>query len=326
MPEPSAHAPAFHHRHPHLFGVACVLFTLVGWSSVPLFLKHFSHDIDAWTSNGWRYGFSALVWAPLLIVHRLRGSLPLGLWKAALVPAAFNILGQVCFTHGFYYISPGLFTFGLRTQIVFVTLGAVLLFPSERKVILSPLFVVGAVMVLIGAAGVVLQGTDVFAGATAFGALLAVASGFLFASYALAVRKFMAGMPSMLAFAAISQYTAAAMLALMFPLGERAGAGAWDMPWDQFGLLLFSALIGIAIGHVAYYMAIARLGVAVSSGVIQLQPFLVAACSYWLFAEVLSAGQWAAGLVAVFGAGLILWRQGAASRQNSKAANQQSSK
>ncbi len=321
MQEPG---PRVHERHPHLFGVGCVLFTLLGWSSVPLFLKHFSGDIDAWTSNGWRYGFSALVWLPLLVMHRARGTLPAGLWKAALVPAVFNTLGQVCFTHGFYYISPGLFTFGLRTQIVFVALGAVLMFPGERRVIVSPMFAVGAVMVLMGAAGVVLQGSDVFAGATALGVCLAVASGLLFAAYALAVRKCMAGMPSMLAFAAISQYTALVMVGLMLGLGERFGATAWGLAWDQFGLLLFSALIGIAIGHVAYYMAIARLGVAVSSGVIQLQPFLVATASMWLFGEVLTAGQWAAGLVAVAGAGLILWKQGAASRRNRGQGDQRS--
>jgi len=296
-------------KHPHLLGLSCVLFTLLGWSSVPLFLKHFSHDIDAWTSNGWRYGFAALVWAPLLIVSHLRRTVPKGLWKAALIPASFNILGQVCFTHGFYYIDPGLFTFGLRTQIVFVAVGAVLLFPAERRVIRSSTFLLGAGLVLVGAAGVVMQGKNMFEGATAFGIVLAVASGLLFACYGLAVRRCMTGLPSMLSFGAISQYTAGAMVPLMLVLGEGFGRGAWGLPNDQFALLLLSAVIGIAIGHVAYYMAIARLGVAVSSGIIQLQPFIVAAFSMWLFDERLTGGQWAAGMVAVCGAGVIVRQQ-----------------
>lgn len=296
-------------RGRHALGVFCVVFTLLGWSSVPLFTKHFSHAIDAWTNNGWRYGFSALLWAPLLLVHGFRGTLPPTLWKAALVPASFNILGQVCFTWGFYYVNPGLFTFGLRTQIVFVALGAVMLFPSERRVMRSPGFITGALMVITGALAVILLGNDVFASATGTGVALAIASGAMFAGYMLAVRKFMHGMSSTASFAAISQYTAAAMLVLMLVLGERHGAVAWELSGGQFALLLLSAVIGIAVGHVAYYMAIARLGVAVSSGVIQLQPFVVSAFSAGLFGERLSAAQWLAGLLAVAGAGLILWAQ-----------------
>lgn len=289
------------------------MFTLLGWSSVPLFLKHFSHSVDAWTSNGWRYGFAALVWLPVVVWHQWRGTIGAGLWRAAAVPALFNILGQVCFTHGFYYIDPGLFTFGLRTQILFVTAGAVLLFPSERRVVKSWGFALGATMVLGGAMAVVLLGRDVFHGATLTGVALAIASGLLFACYALAVRKCMAGRSSLVAFAAISQYTALAMVVLMFVLGENRGVTALDLPPAQFALFLFSALIGIAIGHVAYYMAIARLGVAVSSGIIQLQPFIVSAFSVWLFGESLTPAQWGAGLVAVLGAGVILWTQGRAS-------------
>ena len=48
-------------------GIVTVVLTLVGWSSVPLFLRHFADSIDLWTSNGWRYGFSALLWLPVLL-------------------------------------------------------------------------------------------------------------------------------------------------------------------------------------------------------------------------------------------------------------------
>ena len=71
-------------------GILTLVLTLLGWSSVPLFLRHFAHLIDFWTSNGWRYGFSALVWAPVLIVVMFRRQMPRGLWKAALVPSIAN--------------------------------------------------------------------------------------------------------------------------------------------------------------------------------------------------------------------------------------------
>jgi drug/metabolite transporter (DMT)-like permease len=121
----------------------------------------------------------------------------------------------------------------------------------------------------------------------------------------------MHGVNSVLAFAAICQYTALAMVILMFIFGHRAGLDVLEMPGNQIVLLLFSALIGIAIGHVFYYFSLARLGVAVTAGVLQLQPFLVAIASFWIFGEVLNLWQWGGGTVAVAGALLMLgvqWR------------------
>lgn len=287
-------------------GILTIVMTLAGWSSVPLFLKHFSTAIDFWTSNGWRYGFSALLWAPVLIVGLVGRRLPRGLWVAAIVPSLFNAAGQVAFTWAHYKIDPGLLTFGLRSQIVFVTIGAAILFLAERRIIRTPGFLVGLCMVAGGTAGTILLGKGFQEQATAFGITLAISSGFLFACYALSVRHYMRGINSIVAFAAISQYTALAMVVLMLAMGENGGAGALALQTGQFLLLLLSAVIGIALGHVFYYMSINRLGVAVSSGVIQLQPFLVAAGSFFLFGERLTLWQWLSGMVAIAGAATIL--------------------
>ncbi len=290
-------------------GIATVLLTLLGWSSVPLFIKHFSHAIDMWTSNGWRYGFSALLWAPVLVFGAMRRSLPPGLWKAALVPALFNSTGQICFTAAHYMINPGMLTFSLRLQIIFVAAGAALLFPSERRVIRSAGFITGVALVMLGTLGVVLFGESSPKGSSALGVVIAIAAGLLFACYALSVRKFMHGMPPLTAFAAISQYTAAVMVGLMLVFGTNFGAGVLGLSGTQVSLLLFSSFLGIAMGHVCYYIAIARLGVAVSSGIIQLQPVLVAMASFFLFDERLTGGQWTAGAVALSGAATILYTQ-----------------
>lgn len=310
-------------------GVVCVLAALVGWSSIPLFLKHLSHVIDPWTSNGWRYGFSALFWSPVVVLGLARRSLPRGIWRAAVWPSAINCVSQVVFCWAHYKIEPGLLAFGLRSNIVFAVVGAALMFASERRVIRSPVFVVGVLLVILGTLGTVLMGKEGLpAGSTLAGVLLAVAAGAGFAAYALAVRKCMHGFGAIHSFAAISLYTAVGMVGLMVVFGERYGLTALDLigrpigagaeesaaaetagavfPADLFGFLLLSALIGIALGHVAYYYAIARLGVAVSSGVVQLQPFFVSLASLAIFGELLTGWQWASGTVAVFGAVLIL--------------------
>lgn len=290
-------------------GLLTVLLTLAGWTAVPLFLRHFSYSIDAWTSNGWRYGFSAFLWLPLVIACASRRTLPARIWRAALIPSLFNCAGQICFTWGHYRIDPGLLTFGLRLQIVFVAIGAAVLFASERRVVRSPGFIIGIVLVFGGTVGTVVLGEGLGEAATMSGVTLAGAAGLFFACYGLSVRYFLHGMSPMVAFAVISQYTAIGMVGLMLALGDQMGATALSLPGDQFLLLLFSAVIGIALGHVFYYISIAKLGVAVSSGIIQLQPFTVGVASYFLFQEVLTGLQWLSGSLAVLGAAIILWVQ-----------------
>lgn len=298
-----------------------VSMTLIGWSSVPLFLRHFAEEIDPWTSNGWRYGFAALIWAPVLIVGLLRKNLPTGLWRRAVAPSIVNMMGQVVFVLAHYQIDPGILTFGLRSQILFVSIGAYLMFEAERKVVRSPGYLFGAMLVVVGTIGTIsLKEGEVDAQWLA-GIALAIASGFFFAMYALSVRKYMHGVNPIVAFSAISQYTALVMVLMMLVLGARGGLAALDLVGspiapestvlpsvlnDQFVMLLLSALIGIALGHVGYYASIARLGVAVSAGVIQLQPFFVLAGSWVLFSERMSMMQIVSGALAIVGAGIML--------------------
>jgi drug/metabolite transporter (DMT)-like permease len=290
-------------------GIFTILMTLMGWTSIPLFLKFFSADIDPYTANGWRYAFSALIWMPALIWAWRKGRLPKGVWVAALVPALFNTLGQHWFGIAPYKIDPGLMTFALRVHVVFVTVGAALLFAAERRVIKTPAYLGGLAMVMGGTMLTLLLKPGEFGQATREGVLLSIGAGASYAAYALSVRKLMVGMNPLLAFAAVSQYTAVALVVVMLVVGKDHGAGALQLPGWKFGLLVLSSVIGIGMGHTFYFLAIQRLGLAVANGVVQLQPVTVSIASLFLFDERLTGGQWAAGLMAVAGAGVILWAQ-----------------
>ncbi len=289
-----------------LLGVITVILTLIAWSVTPLFIKHFAGLIDWQTSNGWRYGFAALLWLPVIIYGMYKRSLPRGIWLLALVPGLINSAGQICFTWAHYKIDPGLLTFGLRSQMVFVAIGAYLLFPAERELLKRPGFWLGLLLVIGGTIGTVLAGTDEIKGDRLFGVLLAIGAGAGFAGYGLAVRYYMNRINPVVAFAVISQYTAVSQIGIMLIGGENYGLGVGVLSGEQFGILLLSAVIGIALGHVLYYLSIQGLGVAVSAGVIQLQPFGVAVGSYFLFSEVLTVSQWVSGMIAVAGAMLML--------------------
>ncbi|MCC6677211.1 MAG: DMT family transporter [Phycisphaerales bacterium] len=300
-------------------GTILILLTLLGWTSIPLFLKHFASQIDPWTANGWRYGFSAILWAPVLIVGTFHRSLPKGLWRAALVPSLFNAAAQVCFGIAPYMVGPGLMTFSMRLQIVFLTAGAALLFPAERRIIKSAGFLSGMSMVIIGTCITLALQPGGLGGGTTAGVVLSIAAGFLYAAYGLSVRHFMHGMKPFPAFAAVSQYTAAVIVILMLIYGKQSGLSALDLSTPQFALLLLSSIIGIGLGHTMYFASIARLGLAVSAGVVQLQPITVSICSFFLFGEILTPGQWSGGLIAIAGAGIMLYTQHQLARRAARA-------
>jgi len=287
-------------------GGVLIALTLLGWSSVPLFLKYFTGYIDAWTANGWRYGVSALFWSPVLLIVWRRRAAPARLWRAAVIPSIINCAGQSCFAWAPYYIDPGLLTFMLRFQIIFVALGAFVLFPSERRILRSWSYWVGVGVVFLGSLGTCLLGNELPRGATAVGIVIAVFAGILFGGYSLSVRYFMEGIHPVTAFATISHYTAAGLVVIMLLLGRQQGLEVMTFTRMQWMMLVGSAIVGIALSHVFYYGSIARLGVAVSAGVMLLQPFLTGTGSWIVFGEKLTPAQWIAGVVAVGGAIVML--------------------
>jgi drug/metabolite transporter (DMT)-like permease len=291
-------------------GVGLIVTTLLAWSSVPLFLRYFTAYVDAWTTNGFRYGISALIWTPWLIIQYRRNKLPAGLWRAALFPSAVNIAGQCCFAWAPYYIQPGLLTFMLRLQIIFVTIGAYLLFPHERSTLRRPVYWTALAVVFCGSVGTILFGeAGLPRGGTAFGVALGICAGMFFGAYSLSVRYFLHDVHPITAFAAIGHYTAAGLIAVMLLASDDHGAGALHMHPARFLLLLASGLIGIGFSHAAYYAAMARLGVAVAAGVILLQPFITGSMSMVIFKERLNGMQWASGVIAMTGAAVMLWTQ-----------------
>jgi len=300
-----------HTRGDRLTGILLLILTVAGWASSPLFLKYFVNLIDAWSSNGWRYGISALFWLPVLFLDPAARQPGTRLWRDAFWPSLFNVLGQVAFAWVLYLnVDPGLMTFLLRIQIVAVTIGAIILFPDERPLIRHPAYWIGMAAVISGTIGAIFLGPHPPGGANLRGILTGLLSGLFFGGYALAVRACMATYRAQTSFAAISLYTALANIALMVALG---GDHGWcvvrrlDAP--QWLLLIASAFAGIALGHVFYYASIARVGVMVSSCALLLQPFVTAIFSSWIFGEQLTRAQWLSGGLSITGAAVVLMLQ-----------------
>jgi drug/metabolite transporter (DMT)-like permease len=287
-------------------GVVTIVLTLLGWTTIPLFLRYFKNDIDGWTANGWRYGISALIWAPVLVHSWLTRTMPRGIWRASLVPSLWNAAAQACFGLAPYFVPPALMVFSLRLQIVFVAIGAAIMFPAERRVLRSPPFIIALLVTVAGTMTTLALNPEGLGRGTVKGVGLAIASGIMYAMYALGVRKNMVGMNPIKAFAAVSQWTAGVLVLCMLLFAQNHGAKALALSPHMMMMLVLSAVIGIGLGHTFYFYSIARLGLVVSAGVVQLQPITVAIASTILmhdvFQEKMTTAQWVTGLIAVSGA------------------------
>jgi drug/metabolite transporter (DMT)-like permease len=287
-------------------GAFYVSVALLGWASVLLFLRHLAPHIDVWTANGWRYGMCGLALLPMVGIGRRRGLAPPDIWRRAIPPAVVNSLGQVCFGAMIYFIQPGLAGFLLRFSLVSSTFGAFALFADERVLLRSWIFWSGMLLLVLGSLATIFLGVQPIEGDTVVGVLLGAASGLWFGLYGVAVRYTMHGVPPLYSFSAISSLTALVMVVLMLTVGRRHGLMVLELSWPLIGWLVVSAVIGIAIGHIFYYEAIARLGVAVSGAIVQLAPFLTGAGSVIVFGEILTAWQWLGGVVMLVGSAVLL--------------------
>ncbi len=287
--------------------VVALVVSILCWASIPLFLKHFSSLLDAWTLNAYRYSVAAALYLPWLVARSRRREVARRLWKAAVLPTFFNIVSQNLWTWAPYFINPGLMSFLARGSVIWAVTGSFLLFPDERPAISSRPFGIGLSLAAVGYLGLMLQQGALSDCSTAGGILIMLACGVFTAGYALTVRRFLTNTDARVAFAVIALYTAASANALMVIFGHPDQALSLGVKTTL--LLILSAVLGLAIAQVAYYVAVARLGVAICSSSMFMTSFLTTLASGLLFGERFTLGQWLAGGLLILG-GITLLRSG----------------
>jgi len=298
----SQHHPTFHIKSSLALGAAMLL-----WSTVPLFLRSFIHEIDGWTANGLRYPFAALLWSVPLAVYLKQGKIDPRLFRLALIPSLVNLIAQTFWAWTIYYMEPGLVMFLARIGLLFSFVMSMALFQDERRLLRSPLFWIGIVFALFGFIGMNLASGALAAKGTWIGLLIVLGQAFFMALYGVSVRYTMRGFKPWHSFPVIALYTSAGLIVLMMLFGNPQQV--FEMPFNRIVLLGISAIIGIALAHICYYYALEHLGVSISAGCLLLTPFLTTAGSYVIYGEFFSIGQWMFGCVILVGAAVLLTAQ-----------------
>jgi drug/metabolite transporter (DMT)-like permease len=285
------------------------------WSIGPLFVKHFTQFYNVWTQNAFRYGCAALM---LIALSAWRGEfrfrLNRGHWAKLALVTFFNVIMQVVYAGGLYFIYPSVVSLVARAQIIFITVLSFLIFHDERGVILSPRFLAGSVLAL-GGVVLVIFGRDpellarLDVGATDFwiGVLLALGFAFLSALYALAIKHAVRDIPPILSFTHVAWMTALALAAPMLILG--GVEDLWQEPARGLWLMALSAFLSILVAHTCLYAALRHVKAVVSSSVLQLLPLSTCTFSALVFGDTLTPLQLGGGAAVLIGAWLAALAQ-----------------
>jgi drug/metabolite transporter (DMT)-like permease len=303
-------------RKSEVLAIVCLFASIICWGVPTVMLRYLTKAIpDGYTTNLVRYPISTVLYIPLIVLAvkrdrqlpaRGRGSGLRRFWVTALVPAVVNIIGQTLFAWSPYFLEAGEMSFLVRVSVVWSILGAFLLFPDERPLARSGRFWAGTALALTGfvlLSAVALKDGHV----SRIGIVVVLLCSIFWGLYDITVRYTMRNLHPLVVFGIIGNYTSIGLI-LMAPLGEPSSVLQLSM--SDTLLLIGSAFVGIAAAHGMYYVAIQRLGVAVSALALMLTPFVSLLGSWFYLGEKFSALQWIGGLTLIAGAALaILSRQ-----------------
>lgn len=290
-------------------GTLAVLANVCIWGSTPALLKDLTTHIDHWSANGIRYPMAAaLLWPALWMAHR-RGDLGGGVFLKALVPAAFAFIGQVLWAAAPYYIQANAIGFFIKASTIWAVAGAMVLFPAERALLRSRRFGIGILLACAGLLGLAFAGGAFSEEMNGKGILIILACGFFFGLYGVSVRYFMTGISPMVSFGVVAQYVSVGTIILMLVYGAQGAIE--DLSQRGWVLICVTALFGVCISHIFFYVALLRLGASITSSFQMLSPFLTSLVAGLYLHENMQGGAWAwvSGLVLVVGGLVLLWAQ-----------------
>ncbi|MEP6602592.1 MAG: DMT family transporter [Spartobacteria bacterium] len=287
-------------REPDLSrGYAAVFATIVIWSMPSLFQFYLNRYYDPWSQNFYRYAVACLAIAPFVFYRVSRGGprIDKHAFAICLIPCLPNVIHQVTQVMALTYMGPGVYAIFTRSSVIFTALLALIFFPEERRVIRQWQFIVGTLLGLVGAFGVIwFQPGTQDRHIALPGLFIAFTATFCWALYGVLVKRPSAELGSIRSFGIISFITSALLLPLTLAFGKI------DTPLHAGShvnlILIISAVICITLAHVLYYVAIQEIGVALAQTLQLLCPVGALALSAWIFHERLTQAQlWSAAIL-----------------------------
>jgi drug/metabolite transporter (DMT)-like permease len=267
---------------------------------MPVFLRQLAKSIDPWTANGIRYPFSAVLFWPALVYAYRRGLIDRRLILSCAIPSFLAFGGQVFWAQAPYYLPASSIGFFIRLAMVWALLGAMVMFPEERRLLKSGWFWIG-LLISFAACIVLANERGVFdASASSTGVIVIWACSLFFGLYGVSVKACFGNRPHWLTFGLVAQFVSVGTLVGMWFKGQPSDLAKLDS--TGWLLMFVSSVTGIALGHLLLYNAVRLLGATLSSALQTVTPLLTFSLAWIFLGEQMSYVECLAGGVLIVGA------------------------
>lgn len=281
-----------------LFFIVIIVFL---WSFAPVFLKHLSHELDAWTVMGVRYTLAGLFLLPVLIRKRPQMHNPWRTFKRALIPGLVFSAGQILWSTAPYYCPAGLVMFIGRCSFLFSIVFGFILLKSELGLLKRKGFWLGTILTICGL--LVLLATKETDGANRKGIIIMFCAALFWGMQSVSVKYFLNGVPATVGFSLMVWILIPFTTAAMFLFGD---LGNLPQASTKTWLVLIAAgVLSIGVGQLCAYIAIQREGPITVEGCMQIVPFTAVLTAWFILGEKMTISQWIAGGFLVTGSVLV---------------------
>ncbi|MFH1904543.1 MAG: DMT family transporter [bacterium] len=285
-------------------GIVLILITACIWGFGPIFVRYLSKYLDVQTQNAFRYLSGSLsLFIIVSIFFRSELKQCLKVWKKLFITAFFLIIMQTFWVMALYRVLPAFVSLIGKISIVLTVIVSFVFFPEERESIKSAKYILGTLLCLLGVIGVIFFKGGVTSLQMKWGIVFAILANLFWTFYAVYVQK------------TLRNYNIVAFTPYVFAIGACSfflmafikgnPLAIIHLPPRILFILFISGLFCIGLAHSIYYFAIRATGIALASSILLISPFLTAIFSYFIFGEILTAGQLISGTVLLTGGYIV---------------------
>ncbi len=285
-------------------GIFYLLGAAFAWSWPNVLIRILKADFDIFTQSFYRYiGASVFLFAVGFIFSRRKMVYAALNLKTLLIPSVIMAIHQIFYTTGVFMTSAVVSSLIGRLNAIVIPALSFTFYMDERQVVKNKSFIIGALIALIGVAGVILGKGNNVEGGFNVGVIFVILGTISWSIYAVYIKKVVRSIDPL----AIISYVSLISIIIFFPLVLKFGdIGSIGKTPIKTNLLLFgSGILGVGVGNVFYYYAVRYVGTSISSIFFLLLPFSIGILGFLILNETLTAVQIIAGILSIIGCWMV---------------------
>ncbi len=283
--------------------------SLFSWAQAPVFIRFLREAYGPFSMAFIRYGSGAMALTVVcLIFHRAEFLRLLRHPAPILGIALLNVIQQTTWTTALYGATATMAQVVTKLDLVFVIAFSYFLFREERKVIRSPLYMLGTALSFLGVVAVLTTDAGSLLPVLDRWAVLLLITTVLWGTYRVWSKHIVMRWHPIPMFAVLALYTTLGFFVLTLGSGQ-AGDLIHAGP-KLTGIALFSGIMPIAVAHPSFNFAQKHLGSAFCTSLGLLVPFMTYVLAVLVLPakeETLLPSQWVGVIVLISGAFLVIW-------------------